>query len=244
MQLPWIREEDALGKINPPIEFSSRGRSGVIPGKHCSRCTYSYPNVLSSAEGEVDVQRRVCRAGCLSASPALPGAGGGGAVARSGEGPGPGACLPGRTPNDAPVTWRRGLTLVRGHLGPRVVPRRGWQPYSTEVQQLTWMRADVRGRGRTLTCTERRGWTSCRQMACKRSAIRARLAPQVRSEIRTNRTAVQQQSTATAAGWAAVRVFGSGIVPWLGLLAGHRIPGAVPALVSLSPWQMRVSSVP
>ena len=44
--------------------------------------------------------------------------------------------------------------------------------------QLTRTRADLRGRGRTVTCTERRGWTCCRQMACKRSAVRARLAPQ------------------------------------------------------------------
>ena len=40
-----------------------------------------------------------------------------------------------------------------------------------------------------MACTDRRGWTCCRQMACKRSAVRARLAPLVRSEIRTVRTA-------------------------------------------------------
>jgi len=40
-----------------------------------------------------------------------------------------------------------------------------------------------------VTCTGTRGWTCCRQMACKRSAVRARLAPLVRSEIRTVRTA-------------------------------------------------------
>ena len=28
-----------------------------------------------------------------------------------------------------------------------------------------------------MTCTDGRGWTCCRQMACKRSAVRARLAP-------------------------------------------------------------------
>ncbi len=50
-------------------------------------------------------------------------------------------------------------------------------------------------------------------MACKRSAVRARLAPLVRSEIRKTRTAIQQESTATAASWAAVRVFGSGMFP-------------------------------
>src|SRR5450631_2311048 len=41
------------------------------------------------------------------------------------------------------------------------------EQYSTEVQQLTRTRGDLRGRG----------WTCCRQMACKRSAVRARLAP-------------------------------------------------------------------
>jgi len=88
-----------------------------------------------------------------------------------------GGCLIGCAPNDAPLTWRSGLTLVRAALGPRLVSRRGWQWYSTEVQQLTRTRADLRGRGRTVTCTDGRGWTCCRQMACKRSAVRARLAP-------------------------------------------------------------------
>jgi hypothetical protein len=32
--------------------------------------------------------------------------------------------------------------------------------------------------------------------------------------------------------------------PWLGLLAGHRIPGAEPALVSLSPAEIALSSGP
>ena len=56
-------------------------------------------------------------------------------------------------------------------------PRQRWQRYSTEVQQLTRTQAYVWGRGRTVTCTDGRGWTCCRQMACKRSAVRARLAP-------------------------------------------------------------------
>ena len=36
-------------------------------------------------------------------------------------------------------------------------------PYSTKVQQLTRTQPDVRGRERTVTCTDRRGWTCCRQ---------------------------------------------------------------------------------
>jgi hypothetical protein len=80
-------------------------------------------------------------------------------------------------------------------------------------------------------------------MACKRSAVRARLAPQVRSKTRTNRTA------STAAKYSnggrlgrriRVRI---GQLARLGPLARHRIPGAEPALVSLSPGQIRVSSV-
>jgi hypothetical protein len=60
--------------------------------------------------------------------------------------------------------------------------------YSTEVQQLTRTRTDLRGRGRTVTCGDGRGWTCCRQMACKRSGVRISLAPLVRSEIRIDRT--------------------------------------------------------
>jgi hypothetical protein len=129
------------------------------------------------AEGEVDMQRRVRRAGVFVGEPGYCPGREWGEVARSGEGPAAGACVTRCTPNDAPVTSRRGLRWSGLHLGPRVVPRRGWQRYSTEVQQLTGTRADLRGRGRTVTCTDRRGWTCCRQMACKRSAVRARLAP-------------------------------------------------------------------
>ena len=82
------------------------------------------------------------------------------------------------------LAWRvdAGQGFIWGHDW---CSRRGWQRYSTEVQQLTRTRADLRGRGRTVTCRYGRGWTCCRQMACKRSAVRARLAPLVRSEIRT-----------------------------------------------------------
>src|SRR5580700_8272356 len=94
-----------------------------------------------------------------------------------GEGPASGACLTGCTPDGAPVTWCTGLALVRLHLRHNWCSWRGWQRYSTEVQQLTWTQADVQGRERTVTCRDGRGWTCCRQMACKRSAVRARLAP-------------------------------------------------------------------
>jgi hypothetical protein len=60
--------------------------------------------------------------------------------------------------------------------------------YSTEVQQLTRARAHLRGRVRTVTCTDGRGWTCCRQMACKRSGVRISLAPpgQMRNSNRSN----------------------------------------------------------
>src|SRR5229473_4893182 len=56
----------------------------------------------------------------------------------------------------------------------------GWpvrRRYSRKVPQQAWTRADGSGRGRTVTCGYTRGWTGCRWMACKRSAVRARLAP-------------------------------------------------------------------
>jgi hypothetical protein len=49
--------------------------------------------------------------------------------------------------------------------------------YSRKVPQLVRTRGDLRGRGRTMTCIDARGWTCCLLMACKRSAVRARLAP-------------------------------------------------------------------
>ena len=67
-------------------------------------------------------------------------------------------------------------------------------------------------------------------MACKRSAVRARLAPQVRSEIRTNRTgstAAKYSNGGRLGRRTCVRI---GIFPRAGLLAGQRIPDAEPAL--------------
>jgi uncharacterized protein (TIGR03382 family) len=64
--------------------------------------------------------------------------------------------LTGCTPDGAPVTWCMGLALVWASSEARLVLLAGWQRYSTEVQQLIWTRADVRGRGRTVACTERR----------------------------------------------------------------------------------------
>jgi hypothetical protein len=74
---------------------------------------------------------------------------------------------------------------------PLAMPQDAKEPvgeYSRKVPQLMRTWADVRGRGRTVTCTDRRRWTCCRQMACKRSGVRISLAPLVRSIIRTVRT--------------------------------------------------------
>jgi hypothetical protein len=60
-----------------------------------------------------------------------------------------------------------------------------------------------------VTCGDGRGWTCCRQMACKRSGVRISLAPP-RSEAKFEQ--IEQKdtagSTATAARWVAVCVFG------------------------------------
>ena len=63
-------------------------------------------------------------------------------------------------------------------------------------------------------------------MACKRSAVRARLAPLVRSEIRTDRTGSTAGKYSNGGGVGRRMCVRSGMFPRLGLLAGHRIPGA------------------
>ena len=144
----------------------------------------------------------------------------------SGVGPASVASLTTCTPEGAPVTWRAGLALVRALSGARLGLPAGMATVQQEVQQLVRTRADLRGRGRTVTCTDGRGWTCCRQMACKRSAVRARLAPLVRSQIRTNRTAstaAKYSNGGRVGRRTCVRI---GHLPRLGLLAGHRIPGA------------------
>jgi len=88
--------------------------------------------------------------------------------------------------------------------------------YSSEVPQRVWIPVDCWVLAGTMTCADGLLWTGCHWMACKRSAVRARLAPLVRSEIRTDRTGSTAASTATAAGWAAVRVFGWAFSPAAG----------------------------
>ena len=61
--------------------------------------------------------------------------------------------------------------------------------YSPQVPQRARTEVVAQGRVRTVTCTDGRRWTCCRQIACKRSAVRARTAPLVRSIIRAVRTA-------------------------------------------------------
>jgi hypothetical protein len=142
------------------------------------------------------------------------------------RGPTSRACLTGCTPEGASVTWRRGLTLVRASSGATTGGAARMERYSTEVQQLTRTRADSRGRGRTVTCRDGRGWTCCRQMACKRSAVRARLAPLVSGEIRTNRTAgtaAKYSNGGRVGRRTCVRI---GYFPGWGLLARRWLPGA------------------
>src|ERR1019366_3033187 len=51
-------------------------------------------------------------------------------------------------------------------------------PYSTKVQQPTWIPEDSCGRPEMVTCTDVLLWTSCHCMACKRSGVRVSVAPQ------------------------------------------------------------------
>ncbi len=63
------------------------------------------------------------------------------------------------------------------HIGLERIPSAGQVRYSTEVPQRTRTEVAVPGRRRTVTCGGGRGWTCCRQMACKRSGVRISLAP-------------------------------------------------------------------
>jgi transposase len=100
------------------------------------------------------------------------------------------------------------------------------------------VRALVQVGGSPFDCAGRRSTGQIR-MACKRSAVRARLAPLVRSEIRTIRTvstAGKYSNGGRVGRRMCVRI--GHLLP-AGLLAGHRLQ----TLVSLSPGQIRVSSV-
>jgi hypothetical protein len=74
------------------------------------------------AEGEVEVQGRVRRAGRLGESGYCLGRQWGRGRAER-EGPTAGAGLTACTPNDASVTWHRGLTLVRTPSGATISSR-------------------------------------------------------------------------------------------------------------------------
>ena len=123
-------------------------------------------------------------------------------------------------PPDCWHAWHQQFPSTGG--GPGYVEREGTETslnyrgpageYSTEVPQRVWIPGDWQVRTGTVTCGDGRGWTCCRQMACKRSGVRISLAPS-RSEAKFEQIEqrIQQQSTATAARWAAVRLFGSGI---------------------------------
>ena len=125
------------------------------------------------------------------------------------------------------------IALVEASLRPAQSTATGLDSGGTDADVL-----------RTVTCGDGRGWTCCRQMACKRSAVRARLAPLVRSVIRTNRTASTAGKYSNGGRVGRRTCVRIGHLPRLGLLAGHRVPGAEPALASLSPGQIPVSSVP
>ena len=109
-------------------------------------------------------------------------------------------------------------------------PRRGWQRYSTEVQQHAGTRVAAQGRGRMVTCGDGRGWTCCRQMACKGSGVRISLAPLARSVIGTDRTAstaAKYRNGGPVGRRMCVRI---GQLPPAELLADQRVPDGAAAL--------------
>jgi len=75
-------------------------------------------------------------------------------------------------------------------------------------------------------------------MACKRSAVRARLAPLVRSEIRTNRTGSTAGKYSNGGRVGRRMCVRMGRVTPLELLAWLWVPGAELAVLSLSPGQI------
>ena len=126
--------------------------------------------------------------------------------------------------------WRyTGLPLVQAFIsGRNGSPLRDRVRYSTEVPQRTWTEVAAPGRRRTVTCGDGRGWTCCRQMACKRSGVRISLAPLVRSIIRTDRTAstaAKYRNGGPMGRRTCVRI---GMFHWRGLLARPRILAAAP----------------
>jgi len=79
-------------------------------------------NAPHSAEGEVACTTPAAPRGVFAGEPGCCLGRKRGRVARSGVGPAAGTRLSGCPPERAPVTWRRGLTLVRAPSGPQLEP--------------------------------------------------------------------------------------------------------------------------
>jgi hypothetical protein len=124
-----------------------------------------------------------------------------------------------------PARARAGQTLTRAPMSPRD-PGRG----------------PGRGPG------WRRWWRRCRRPGTSVPgvvrAVRDRLAPLVRSEIRTIRTASTAGKYSNGGRLGRRMCVRIGHLPPPGAAGRHRIPGAASTLVSLSPVQIALSSVP
>jgi hypothetical protein len=80
----------------------------------------------------------------------------------------------------ASVARSTGLSLVRPSSRPVRVPLAGLGAVQQESTATHTDRGGRAGRVRTVTCGDGRGWTCCRQMACKRPGVRVPLAPHFR----------------------------------------------------------------
>ena len=181
------------------------GRAAV---GHGARVTRGSPKLRST---------RVRRVGVFVASQAAAWAGSGGEVAQSGEDPTAGACLTGCTTNDALVAWCGGLALVRAAAG--VATGASGADGSGTARKYS----NSRGRGGTRGTREDgdlQGWTRVDVLPPDGMQEVSGSSPLSstgqKQNSNTSNNVVQQESTATAAEWAAVRVFGSGMFLGLG----------------------------